>query len=431
MFRYRGGVISAIGIDFGTTNSAAGWVDQAGQVQLATFPAGNAVHNIFRSVLYFEPGYTRTPRPYSGWAAIEAYLGRQEGGRLIQSVKSLASDRLFRHTRVMEHLLSFEDLVAAILRGLTPEIDRRARVVAGRPVRFVGAANEADDEFAVNRLRGAYRQAGFENVVFEYEPVGAAWHYESQLDHDELVLIADFGGGTSDFSLLNVGPGVRRRGRTEKDLIGSEGVGVAGDSFDAAMVRHVVSPQLGSGTHYRSLDKRLPVPHSIYRKLERWHHLSFLRSKETMQILRSLEAQGERPDLLALLIELVERDLGFQLHQAVQRTKAELSRACESQFRFSEPGLKIEQQVTRMQFERWIEPELAQIRGGVERLLATTGVESRQVDRVFLTGGTSLVPAVRRVFEERFGEAKIRVGDQFTSVAMGLALRANSINFCY
>ena len=377
-----------------------------------------------RSVLYFEPVYSRNPAPSVGWAAIDEYLSRQEGGRLIQSIKSLASDRSFRHTQVMGHLLTFEDLVAAILRALTAGQEKCVRIVAGRPVRFVGAKTAADDEFAVIRLRGAYEQAGFENVIFEYEPVGAAWFYESRLDHDELVLIADFGGGTSDFSLLNVGPGVRRRGRTPKDLIGSEGVPVAGDSFDAAMVRHLISPQLGSGSHYRSLGKVLPVPHSIYRKLERWHHLSFLRSKETMQMLRSLEAQADHPEMLHLLIELVERDLGFQLHQAIQKTKVELSRTEASLFRFEEPGITIERALTRREFEKWIADDLHRLRSGLDRLMSATGVANDSVDRVFLTGGSSLVPAVRRLFEERFGDGKIRVGDEFTSVAMGLALRA-------
>ncbi len=416
-----------LGIDFGTTNSAAGWVDRDGTVRLAAFPNGPTIQNIFRSVLYFEPGYSRDLKPFAGAAAIEAYLRREEGGRLIQSIKSLASDRSFRHTQVMGHLVTFEDLVAPILNGLTAGMERNVRVVAGRPVRFVGSKNASDDDFALARLRGAYARAGFEDVVFEFEPVGAAWFYESRLDHDELVLIADFGGGTSDFTLLNVGPGVRRRGHTDRDLIASEGVPVAGDSFDAAMVRHLVSPELGSGSHYRSLGKVLPVPHSLYRKLERWHHLSFLRTKETMQMLRSLEAQAEHPEMLALLIEMVERDLGFQLHQAIQRTKVELSHSEASEFRFAEPGLSIVRRVTRKEFDKWIADDLRRFRIGLDRLMASAGIGSGEVDRVFLTGGSSLVPAVRGLFEERFGADRIRVGDEFTSVAAGLALRAREL----
>ena len=400
-------------------------------MQLAQFPFGDTWQSLFRSILYFDAAIGSRPVPKAGQAAIDAYLDRQEGGRLIQSIKSLASDRLFRQTQIAGYVFTFEDLVAEILRALSkglpvPPGSRWKKVIAGRPVRFVGAKTPEDDAFAVERLRRAFALAGFENVNFEYEPVGAAWFYESSLDHDELMLIADFGGGTSDFSLLRVGPSVRKRGRTPEDLVGSEGVPVAGDSFDAAMVRHLVSPRLGSGSHYRSLGKVLPVPHSLYRKLERWHHLSFLRSKETMQVLRSLEAQADHPDRIGLLIELVERDLGFQLHRAIQRTKAELSHAQEASFRFSEPGLTIEEPVTRRAFEKWIGDDLHRLENGLDILLARTGVPANAVDRVFLTGGSSLVPAVRNIFVSRFGPERIRVGDEFTSVALGLALRSQA-----
>src|SRR5262249_27580238 len=144
--------------------------------------------------------------------------------------------------------------------------------MVGRPVRYVGAENEEDNRFAVGRLRAAFEIAGYESVDFEMEPVGAAYYYESTLDHDELVLIGDFGGGTSDFSLLRVGPAVRRHGRTEKDFLGNSGVGLAGDAFDAKIVRNLVSPRLGYGSEARSIDKVLPaVPNWIYHKLERWH----------------------------------------------------------------------------------------------------------------------------------------------------------------
>src|SRR4029077_18740350 len=118
------------------------------------------------------------------------------------------------------------------------------RAVVGRPVRFVGAATEDDDDFAVMRLREAFKIAGFEHVDFELEPVAAAYSYESTLDHDELILIGDFGGGTSDFSLLRVGPGARKRINGKRELLGYSGVGLAGDAFDARIVRKLVSPAL-------------------------------------------------------------------------------------------------------------------------------------------------------------------------------------------
>src|SRR6202043_1911271 len=158
-----------------------------------------------------------------------------------------------------------------------------------------GAESDEDDAFAVQRLREAFTQAGFEQVHFELEPIAAAYAYESTLDHDELILIGDFGGGTSDFSLIRVGPSIRRRGRTPADLLGNAGVGIAGDAFDARIVRNLVSPHLGSGTEMRSMNKILPVPTWVYAKLERWHHLSFLKAKDTMNMLASVQSQALEP----------------------------------------------------------------------------------------------------------------------------------------
>jgi hypothetical chaperone protein len=297
--------------------------------------------------------------------------------------------------------------------------------MVGRPVRFVGAETEEDEEFALGRLREAFRAAGFEQVDFEMEPVAAAYAYESTLDHDELILIGDFGGGTSDFSLLHVGPGVRKRGRTARDLLGNSGVGLAGDAFDARIVRKLVSPALGSESFARSLDKVLPaVPAWIYSNLERWHYLSFLRTANVVEILRSARLRALEPEKIEALVTLIDEDLGYHLHQAVQRVKFELSHEETAQFRFHDGSMDIDIAVTRAEFEGWIADELRTIEQCVDSLLQTSAIGRGEVDRVFLTGGTSLVPAVRRIFIDRFGEERIRTGNEFISVARGLALRA-------
>ena len=297
--------------------------------------------------------------------------------------------------------------------------------MVGRPVRFVGADSEEDDDYAVSRLREAFKLAGFENVDFEMEPVAAAYAYESTLDHDELILIGDFGGGTSDFSLLQVGPGVRGRGRAKRSLLGNSGIGLAGDAFDARIVRKLVSPALGSESYARSLNKILPaVPAWIYANLERWHYLSFLRTRNVMEILRSAHLRALEPEKIVALIALIEEDLGYQLHQAVQRVKFELSQSQSAEFHFRDGSMDLRIAVTRSEFEVWIEDELHAIEACIDSLLKTSGVAPAQVDRVFLTGGSSFVPSVRRIFTTRFGEDRIRSGNEFTSVAHGLALRA-------
>ena len=426
--------LDAVGFDFGTTNSAVALLDQKSGIQLASFPSLAGPLESVRSVLYLESIKTasgaRKAHALTGSAAIEHYLQADEKGRLIQSLKSHLSSRSLTGTEVFGRRYKLEDLVARILGDLRKHAEKHfdrpiSYAMVGRPVRFVGAETSDDDDYAVARLRVAFAAAGFERVEFEMEPVAAACAYEASIDHDELILIGDFGGGTSDFSLLRVGPNVRRRGRTPQDLLGNSGVGLAGDAFDARIVRKLVSPALGSNSEARSLDKLLPaVPAWIYANLERWHYLSFLRTNNVREILKSARVRALEPEKIAALIALIDEDLGYQLHQAVQQVKFELSRSDVAEFRFRDGSMDLRIPVTRREFESWIANDLQVIEESIDKLLKTSGIDPRSVDRVFLTGGSSFVPAVRRIFETRFGKGRIRGGNEFTSVAHGLALRA-------
>ena len=430
---------AALGFDFGTTNSSLALLTPDSGLQLASFPSLAGPLQSFRSVLYLEQSRTgagpRKTHALTGPAAIEHYLQADEKGRLIQSLKSHLSSRSLTGTEVFGRRYKLEDLIARILADLRKhaeaQFNRPIRyAMVGRPVRFVGADTSEDDDFAVSRLRQAFTAAGFEHVDFEMEPVAAACAYEATLDHDELILIGDFGGGTSDFSLLRVGPGIRRRGRTPQDLLGNSGLGLAGDAFDARIVRKLVSPALGSNSEARSLNKLLPaVPSWIYTNLERWHYLSFLRTNNVREILKSALVRALEPEKIQALITLIDEDLGYQLHQSVQQVKFELSRSDRAEFRFREgspadPDIDLRIPVTRPDFESWIAEDLHSIENSIDTLLQTSAVHPRSVDRVFLTGGSSFVPAVRRIFATRFGADRIRGGNEFTSVAHGLALRA-------
>ena len=423
----------AIGIDFGTTNSSVALATRDGQIDLVRFPRRNGETESFRSVLYLErirkDGHLRIGS-WTGPAAIEHYLEAEKKGRLIQSLKSYLASSNLTGTEILGRHFSFENLISRILTDLRLNAERQfgteiRYAMVGRPVRFVGAETAEDDAFAQSRLTRAFEQAGYERIEFAMEPIAAAYAYEATLDHDELILIGDFGGGTSDFSLLRVGPGIRSRGRSPQDLLGNSGLGLAGDAFDARIVRKLVSPALGAGTLLHPANKMLPaVPAWIYSNLERWHYLSFLRTRNVTEILKSARARAMEPEKIAALITLVDEDLGFQLHQAVQRLKFELSSSETAEFRFIDGSLELRQTVTRAEFETWIANDLASIESCVDSLFTTAGVAYRDVDRVFLTGGTSFVPAVRRIFENRFGKDRVRSGNEFTSVARGLALRA-------
>lgn len=426
--------MSVAGIDFGTTNSSVALATADGQVSLASFTFAGSETLSSRSVLYFEQvkgaGGVKRTHGLSGPAAIERYLDSDEKGRLVQSLKSHLTSRTLTGTEVFGRRHRLEELISRILSDLRKQAEKQfdqpiRRAVVGRPVRFVGSESDEDDEFAVGRVREAFQLAGFEEVEFELEPVGAAYSYESTLDHDELILIGDFGGGTSDFSLLRVGPEERKRPSRERKMLGYSGVGLAGDAFDAHLVRKLVSPALGSDSEARSLNKILPaVPAWIYANLERWHYLSFLRTNNVREILRSAHLRALEPEKIEALIAIIDQDLGYQLHQAVQRVKFALSQHETAEFRFHDGGLDLRIPVTRRAFESWIADDLKAIELSVDGLLRSSGMHAGDVDRVFLTGGSSFVPAVRRIFSSRFGKEKIRGGHEFTSVAHGLALRA-------
>jgi hypothetical chaperone protein len=434
-----------LGLDFGTTNSAIAMADE-GDAALVRFalPDDAGETSTFRSILYFDPHVADArgrARAFAGPDAIARYLRGDGTGRLVQSLKSHLASRSFLRTQVFGRVFALEDLVAAFLDRLRERAESRVgplggRAVVGRPVRFVGAECDEDDDFAEARLRKALLQAGFDDVAFEREPIAAAAHYERTLDHDELVLVADFGGGTSDFCLVHVGPG-RKRERAahggRKDVLATDGVGLAGDAFDAAIVDRVVAPALGQGSRFepqlataedRASGRTMEVPSWIYAKLRRWHHLSFLKTKETLGLLDDLRKQSRAPEAIAALMHVVESDLGFHLYRAVEGAKVGLSSSPDVDLSFVDEPACVRARVVRADFETWIEGPLGAIEAAVDRTLAKAGASARDVDRVFTTGGTSLVPAVHRAFARRFGEERIRSGDALTSVALGLALRA-------
>src|SRR5258707_554725 len=403
---------AAIGIDFGTTNSSVALARPNGgpsgtKVELVSFPTLHSPTQSYRSILYLEQlkqaGLTSI-KSFTGPAAIEHYLQADNKGRLIQSLKSYLTSRSLTGTEVFGRRYSVEDLISRILSDLRLSAERQfdqpiRHATVGRPVRFVGADNAEDDDFAVERLRQAFLHAGFESVTFEMEPIAAAYAYEATLDHDELILIGDFGGGTSDFSLLHVGPGVRGRGRTEKDLLGNSGLGLAGDSFDARIVRKLGSPALGSDSFERSYAQAADRPASIipaapawiYANLERWHYLSFLKTRNVSQILRSARARAQEREKIEGLINLIDEDLGYQLHRSVQRLKVDLSRCESADFQFLDGSMDIVATVSRADFEGWIADDLQSIERCVDTLLTTSNIAPQEVDRVFLTGGTSFV----------------------------------------
>jgi hypothetical chaperone protein len=400
-----------VGIDFGTTNSAVAIATDAGDVQLV--PLTGAPH--WRTVLYFEPGGALT----AGDPAIARYLETEGDGRLIQSIKSHLASATFSRTTIFGRRWQLEDMIAAYLRQIraAAPIDLGTRAVVGRPVRYWGAESADDDARAVSRMRDALGKAGFDEVVFEYEPVGAAARYAAGLAREEQIVVADFGGGTTDFSVVRVPSGT---------VLATGGIGVSGDAFDARVIDAIVAPALGRGTRYRDeMGGEAPVPAWIYGHLRRWHYLSFLKEASTLRLLDRVARGALEPARIERLQRVVDEDLGMGLHRAVEGAKVRLSKRDRDRVALDE--IELDLAVTRTSFEGWLADDLAAIDRVLEDVLARAGVAANDVDRVFATGGTSLVPVVRERLAARFGADKLVGGEELTSVAWGLAARARQV----
>jgi hypothetical chaperone protein len=405
------GGMGFVGIDFGTTNSAVAIADDAGHVQLV--PLTGASH--WRTVLYFEPGGALT----AGGPAIARYVETEGDGRLIQSIKSHLASATFSRTTIFGRRWQLEDMIAAYLRQIraAAPIDLGTRAVVGRPVRYWGAETAGDDARAVSRMRDALGKAGFDEVVFEYEPVGAAARYAARLEREEQIVVADFGGGTTDFSVVRVPSGT---------VLATGGIGVSGDAFDARVIDAIVAPALGRGSRYRDeMGGEAPVPAWIYGHLRRWHYLSFLKEESTLRLLARVAQGAIEPARIERLVRVVDEDLGMGLHRAVEGAKVRLSTRDDD--RVALDAIELDLAVTRTSFEGWLADDLAAIDRVLDDVLARAGVTAGDIDRVFATGGTSLVPVVRARLAARFGADKLVGGEELTSVAWGLAARAREV----
>ncbi|MGA9524943.1 MAG: Hsp70 family protein [Myxococcaceae bacterium] len=414
-----------VGIDFGTSNSAAavpGRTQGASARVLRIDPAGEDAR-LFRSVLFF-PEHERDM--FAGGEAIRRYLAEGEG-RFIQSVKSFLSSPSFHATEIRGRSYKLEALVAVLLRQLRERIEEQEggpieAAVFGRPAVF--SEDPERDRLAEDRLARAAELAGFPTPTFMIEPIAAALGYEAQLDRDELVLVGDFGAGTSDFTLMRLGPSRREARDRREDVVASGGVYIGGDNFDAAIVEHRLLQWFGQGATYLALNKRLELPAWITRRLLAWHELTLLRERSMLEFLRKAKEDSDRPQAIENLLAIVEENLAFHLYRSVEKAKRELGEADEAEIVFREAGIEIEEKVTRAEFESWTTPLRDALERTMNQVLERAG--GLAPDAVFLTGGTSRIPSIRALFARRFGEERLRSGDAFTSVVAGLGRAAAS-----
>ncbi|MDK4733229.1 Hsp70 family protein [Rhizobium sp. CNPSo 3490] len=414
----------ALGFDFGTTNTVLAMAD-GGTTGSMTFTSAAGTADSMRTALSFMKDAqlgASALKVEAGHAAIRQFIDNPGECRFLQSIKTFAASALFQGTLIFAKRHNFEDLMEIFVRRLRNYAGDSwpsdvSRIVTGRPVHFAGAS--PDPALATERYNEALSRFGFPEIHYVYEPVAAAFYFAQNLKQDATVLVADFGGGTTDYSLIRF---ETVAGRLTATPIGHSGVGVAGDHFDYRMIDNIVAPLIGKGSHFRSFDKILEVPSNYYSSFGRWNQLSIFKTTREFEDLKKLVRTSLEPEKLEIFIDLIDHDEGYPLYQAVSTTKMALSAADEAPFEFAPLGRGGQRSIKRRDFESWIAEDLARIEGALDEVLVKTETKPADIDKVFLTGGTSFVPAVRRIFTERFERDRIESGGELLSIAHGLAL---------
>ncbi len=409
---------NACGVDFGTSNSTVGW-SRPGCAPLLALEDGKPT---LPSVVFFNADENAA---YFGRAALANYLAGNEG-RLMRSLKSLLGTSLIDgQTEVMGRALPFRTLLAQFY----GELKRRAEAAAGRsfdsavlgrPVHFV------DDDPVADRLAEATlleiaQSVGFRHIEFQYEPIAAAFDYESTIRREELVLVADIGGGTSDFSLVRLAPSRALEQDRRGDILASAGVHIGGTDFDKYLSLSSVMPMLGMGS---SLKNGSEVPSSYYFNLATWHTINLAYTQRTWTQLQGvLHDAGEREKLTRLL-DLVTQRAGHWLAIKVEEGKIGLSDAPEVALSLERLAGAPTLTLTRSGFDQSIEHLVGRVSDTVSGLLRDAGLQAAEVDTVFFTGGSSGVPLLRERIGALLPAARRVEGDLFGSIGAGLALDA-------
>jgi hypothetical chaperone protein len=454
-----------VGIDFGTTNTVAAVIeansdglprvlpldgDSAALRTMLYVEREGGMHIGSEAIrMYREQNVGRVPRFSKQWvgeieieigelnvkgydvgasvtAVVDAYadVDADAPGRLIHALKGpLATD--YRGTHLFGADYTLEALIAAFLAQLRERIVQQVgrevnRAVFGRPVHFANAATDDDDMRAQKRLREAARLAGFDEVAFEMEPIGAGLAFAAQrpLSQGQHALVFDFGGGTLDVAVL-------RAKRDGLDVLATGGVGIGGDTFDRAIFRRALLPWFGGDVRWGQ--QRAPLPAHILDALGDWQDIPALATAETLRFLREAQPSSDDPLRLMALEDLISKGYAYDLYERVEAAKVALSSQRMAVIAYDSGAASVWQPMTRAQFESAIARERRAIGNVVDEALARAGVDASQVDVVVRTGGSSSIPCFVDVLAERFGREKIVEQALFTGVAAGLAVRAQEL----
>jgi hypothetical chaperone protein len=412
--------IAYCGVDFGTTNSTVGLCQPGAKPVLVPL---EEEHLTIPSALFYslEDGKT-----YFGRAAVFEYMDGAEG-RFMRALKSILGTSLMKDTtQVGRERLRFEAVIGRFLRHLRGRLEAEhgaapEQVVLGRPVRFVDEDDAADRQ-AEAQLEAAARMEGFHHIEFQFEPVAAALSHERALEAEQLALVVDIGGGTSDFSVLRLSPERARHADRLRDILSTTGVHIGGTDFDRQLNIAKVMPHLGLGSSTRDGKRQLPVWY--FNDMATWHRINTLYTPQNARDIHGLGREAAEPEKLARYGHVLENRSGHRLAGEVEKAKIALTDADSQTIALKEPGLELEIPVTRAEFETASRELVGRIGASIDDALRQAGIKAEAIETVILTGGGVQVPAVEKAATARFSGARISRSDRFGSVGLGLAIDA-------
>ncbi len=410
--------MAACGLDFGTSNTTLGLVTGE-RPQLVPLEGR---HVTIPSAIFFPPGQPA----FVGRAAMAEYV---EGtpGRLMRSLKSvLGSSLLEETTPVGRERIKFRDVIGRYLAAVKARAEAQTAreidtVVHGRPVHFVDG-DEAGDTRAEDALREIANGIGFRHVSFQFEPIAAALDYEQQVTREEVALIADIGGGTSDFSIVRLSPERHAKAERGEDILANDGVRIGGTDFDRRLSLGTVMPLLGLGSAMNRGD--LDVPNAYFHDLATWSSINRLYNPKTLREIEEVRRDARRPELIGRLYTVVEAERGHSLAMEVEGAKIATSDAGRGSIALDwvERGLSAE--IDREDLVSHTDELSRRIAARVDRCLAQAGLTADRIDALFLTGGSTGLPHVRAALTATVPNARVVDGDTFGSVGTGLTIEA-------
>lgn len=406
-------------VDFGTSNSLLTYVSDSGEI--VPVPLDPESGLVLRSLLY-------TPEKnkwFFGTEAISEYVNHEGEGRFFRSIKKFLPEPGYSGTSVHNRNLGISELVATFLGEMRKRADKFTgqkveKLILGRPALY--SLDKDNDQLAQDRMQKASEIAGFKEVIFCPEPIAAGLDYQSADKKEKIVLITDFGGGTSDFTLMKFHQGKY----SQEDILGLSGVFIAGDVLDGVMMRDFISPHFGSQFEYKlpGSTNTLQFPRNLLKKICSPAHITHLREKDTWEFLQHIKAFGlSELDQRRMknLLTLVECQLGFPLFHEIEKVKVKLGKEPNTAFHYSFLDMDVEQDVTAAGYRISVRPTVQEVMDVMMDVFKQSGLSVNDVDEVVLTGGTSQFPLIREELSRIFGKEKLSEHNIYQSVVNGLA----------